>query len=72
MTVVVPDLMFCTGRRPSRSKRCMLQLFAIRESSSWKEKVECKKGSVVEKVMTGEGVGRRPRGRPRKRWRDPF
>ena len=37
-----------------------------------KEKVECRKGSVVEKVLTGEGVGKRPRGRPKKRWRDPF
>jgi len=43
-----------------------------RRRECWKEKVECKKGSVVEKVMTGEGVGRRPRGRPRKRWRDRF
>ena len=32
-----------------------------------KEKVESRKGSVVEKVPTGEGVGKRPRGRPRKR-----
>ena len=38
----------------------------------WKEKVESRKGSVVEKVLTGEGIGKRPRGRPRKRWRDPF
>ena len=38
----------------------------------WKEKVESRKGSVVEKVLTGEGVGKRPRGWPRKRWRDPF
>ena len=38
----------------------------------WKVKVESRKGSVVEKVLTGEGVGKRPRGRPRKRWRDPF
>ena len=28
-------------------------------------------GSVVEKVLTEEGIGKRPRGRPRKRWRDP-
>ena len=26
----------------------------------WKEKVESRKGSVVEKVLTGEGVGKRP------------
>ena len=36
------------------------------------KKVERRKGSVVEKVLTGEGVGKRPRGRPWKRWRDPF
>ena len=38
----------------------------------WKEKVERRKESVVKKVLTGEGIGKRPRGRPRKRWRDPF
>ena len=38
----------------------------------WKEKVENRKASVAEKVLTGEGVGKGPRGRPRKRWRDPF
>ena len=43
-----------------------------RRRECWKEKVESRKGSVVEKVLTGEGVGKRPRGRPRKRWRDPF
>ncbi len=35
-------------------------------------KVMEKTGSLVEKVMTGEVEGRRPRGRPRKRWRDEF
>ena len=43
-----------------------------RRRECWKEKVESRKGSVVEKVLTGEGVGKRPRGRPRKRWRDHF
>ena len=38
-----------------------------RRRECWKEKVESRKGSVVEKVLTGEGVGKRPRGRPRKR-----
>ena len=33
---------------------------------------EYRQGSVVEKVLTGEGVGKRPRGWPRKKWRDPF
>ena len=36
-----------------------------RRRECWKEKVESRKGSVVEKVLTGEGVGKRPRGRPR-------
>ena len=29
-------------------------------------------GSLVERVMVGEIEGRRPRGRPRKRWGDAF
>ena len=37
----------------------------------WKEKVESRKGSVVEKVLTGEGIGKRPRGRPRKSGETP-
>ena len=43
-----------------------------RRKECWKEKVESRKGSVVEKVLTGEGVGKRPRVWPIKRWRDPF
>ena len=43
-----------------------------RRRECWKEKVESRKGSVVEKVMTGEGIGKRLRGHPRKGWRDPF
>ena len=43
-----------------------------RRRECWKEKVESRKGSVVEKVLTGEGVGKSLRGQPRKRWRDPF
>ena len=37
----------------------------------WRAKA-MKTGSLVEKVMTGVAGGRRPRGRPRKRWRDEF
>ena len=33
----------------------------------WKEKVENRRVSVVEKVMIGKGIGKRPSGRPRKR-----
>ena len=40
-----------------------------RRRECWKEKV---KRSVVAKVLAGKGVGKRPRGQPRKRWRDPF
>ena len=43
-----------------------------RRRECWKEKVESRKGSVVEKVLMGEGVGKRPKGQPIKRWRDPF
>ena len=43
-----------------------------KDERCWKEKVESRKGSVVEKVLTGEGIGKRSRGHPRKRWRDPF
>ena len=43
-----------------------------RRRECWKEKVESRKGSVLVKVLAGEGVEKRPRGLPRKRWRDPF
>ena len=43
-----------------------------RRRECWKEKVKSRKENVVEKVLTGEGVGKRPEGRPRKRWRDSF
>ena len=42
-----------------------------RTRECWK-KVESRKRSVVETVLTSEGAGKRPRGWPRKRWRDPF
>ena len=29
-------------------------------------------GSLVNRVMNGQDAGKRPRGRPRKRWRDEF
>ena len=38
----------------------------------WRVKVMEKPESLVEKVMVGEIEGRRPRGRPRKRWGDAF
>ena len=44
----------------------------VERRECWKVKAESRKGSVVEKVLKGKGVGKRPRGRPRKRWRDPF
>ena len=43
-----------------------------RRRQCWKEKVKSRKGSVVEKVLTGQGVGKRPRGWPRQRWSDCF
>ena len=38
----------------------------------WRVKVMEKPESLVERVMVGEIEGRRPRGRPRKRWGDAF
>ena len=37
---------------------------------NWRAKVIEKPGSLVRKVLAGEVEIRRPRGRPRKRWRD--
>ena len=36
----------------------------------WREKAIENEGSLVNRVMNGQVPGRRPRGRPRKRWRD--
>ena len=48
-------------------------LDVVREKrESWRVKVMETLGSLMERVMAGEVEGRRPRGRPRKRWRDPF
>ena len=41
-------------------------------SEKWWAKVMEKTGSPVEKVITGEVEGRKPRARPRKRWRDEY
>ena len=38
----------------------------------WRVKVTEKPEGLVERVMAGEVEERRPRGRPRKRWGDPF
>ena len=38
----------------------------------WREKVMKNSGSLVEKVMTGETEGRKPRGRLRKKCSDAF
>ena len=43
-----------------------------RKREAWKTKVEEKRGSVTEMVMSGMVPGKRPRGRPRKRWSDRF
>ena len=55
--------------------RCRLQQRSIVEvveerKEKWRAKVMEKTGSQVEKVMTGEVEGRRPKGRPRKHWGD--
>ena len=43
-----------------------------RRQECWKKKVESREGSVMAKFPAGNGVGKRLRGRPRKRWQDPF
>ena len=41
-------------------------------SEKWWAKVMAKTGSLVEKVITGEVEGRKPRGRTRKQWTDEY
>ena len=44
-----------------------------RKQRAWKEKLEqMEDGRLVKKVYTEEIVGKRPRGRPRKKWIDSF
>ena len=38
----------------------------------WKDKVMENHGSLMGNVMRGQVEGKRPRGRPRKRWSDDF
>ena len=46
--------------------------FVKERRENWRAKVMDKTGSLSEKLLTGELEGRRPKGRPRKRWRDEF
>ena len=41
-----------------------------RRRDLWTEEMIENEGSLVNKVMKGQVAGKRPRGRPRKRWRD--
>ena len=43
-----------------------------RKREVWKKRVEEQIGSVTEMVMSGTVPGKRPRGRPRKRWSDAY
>ena len=43
-----------------------------RRREVWREKVIENEGSLVNRVMNGQVAGKRPRGRPRKRWSDEF
>ena len=43
-----------------------------RRRELWREKMIENEGSLVNRVMKGQVAGKRPRGRPRKRWRDEF
>ena len=43
-----------------------------RRREMWREEMIENEGSLVNRVMNGQVAGKRPRGRPRKRWRDEF
>ena len=43
-----------------------------RKQRAWKEKLEKMEDDRLVKVYTEEIVGKRPRGRPRKKWIDSF
>ena len=43
-----------------------------RRRELWREKMIENEGSLANRVMKGQVAGKRPRGRPRKRWRDEF
>ena len=44
----------------------------VQKRENLRVEVTEKPGSLVERIMIGEVEGRRPWGRPRKRWRDKF
>ena len=44
----------------------------VRRREVWKKQVEEQVGSITEMVMSGVVPGKRPRGRPRKRWSDAY
>ena len=50
-------------------QRSIVEVVKERRESWWVTVMD-KTGGLAEKVLTGELEGRRPRGRPRKRWRD--
>ena len=43
-----------------------------RKREVWKKQIEEQVGSITEMVMSGAVPGKRPRGRPRKRWSDAY
>ena len=43
-----------------------------RRREMWREMMIENEGSLINKVMNGQFAGKRPRGRPRKRWRGEF
>ena len=57
--------------RQRLQQRSIVDVVRVKRES-WRVKVMEKQGSLVERVMAGEVEGRRTRGRPRKRWGDPF
>ena len=43
-----------------------------RRRNMWRERMIENEGSLVNRVVNGQFAGKRPRGRPRKGWRDEF
>ena len=57
-------------RKVLKQEAVVTQLMKRREW--WKDKMMENHGSLMEKVLKGQVDGKRPRGRPKKRWSDDF
>ena len=61
-------------RKALKQEAVVTQVMRRREGGRewWKDKVKENHGSLMGKVLRGQVEGKRPRGRPRKRWSDDF